>query len=69
FCPVRAASSSTTRPSTAMRAAQVAAGISAGVVVYAAVGFVLRVEEFRDLASLGRRKGTGSNTDKADLRD
>ncbi len=42
--------------STAMRAAQVAAGISAGVVVYAAVGFVLRVEEFRDLASLGRRR-------------
>ncbi len=41
--------------STAMRAAQVAAGIGAGVVVYLAAGWLLRIAELRDLASFGRQ--------------
>ena len=41
--------------STAMRAAQVAAGIGAGVVVYLAAGWLLRIAELRDLAFFHRK--------------
>lgn len=41
--------------STAMRAAQVAAGIGAGIVVYTAVCWMLRVDELRDVVTFRRR--------------